>query len=135
MLPFREILGAREHENGVDLELGRVGAQIEYFRAHHIVLATGYHVDIGRLPLLAPKLLAEIDQVEGSPRLSASFESSAPGLYFSGAMSAYTFGPTMRFVSGVEYAARRIAAAIELSAQSRRERAIAAPAIVGMVRP
>ena len=135
VLPAREILGARETANGVDVELGRVGAQIEYFRADHVVLGTGYKVDLRRLNVLAPELLAEINRVETSPRLSKTFESSVPGLYFAGAMSAYTFGPLMRFVCGTEFAARRIASAIDARQTSKASRASLSPSLIKLAQP
>ena len=135
VLPAREILGARETANGVDVELGRVGAQIEYFRADHVVLGTGYKVDLRRLNVLAQELLAEINRVETSPRLSKTFESSVPGLYFAGAMSAYTFGPLMRFVCGTEFAARRIASAIDARQTSKASRASLSPSLIKLAQP
>jgi len=135
VLPAREILGARENASGVDIELGRVGAQIEYFRADHIVAATGYRPDIHRLPMLSPELLAEVTLIEGSPRLSATFESSASGLYFTGASAAYTFGPMLRFVCGADFAARRIAAALDLRALSQVPSTPVAPRIIRLARP
>ncbi|MEU5444629.1 hypothetical protein [Streptomyces griseofuscus] len=43
-----------------------------------------------------------------APHLSGCFESSVPGLYFTGSLAAATFGPVMRFVAGTAYAADRI---------------------------
>ncbi len=119
ILPGREILGVQEMGSEVEVELGRIGAQIEYFRADHVVLATGYHVDLNRLSLITPEVRSGIEQIHGSPRLSSNFESSVPGLYFAGALSAYSFGPSMRLVRGAAFAAPRIAAAIEQSLGSR----------------
>ena len=133
VLPGREILGARETELGVDVELGRVGSQIEYFRADHVVLGTGYKVDLRRLKMLAPELLAEIGRVGTAPRLSSTFESSVPGLYFVGAVAAYTFGPMMRFVCGADFAARRVAAAIEARQTAKASRVSLSSSLVKLV--
>ncbi|MGO9740626.1 MAG: NAD(P)-binding domain-containing protein [Roseiarcus sp.] len=132
VLPGREVLGAAEDvdEDEVELELGRVGAQIERVRADHIVLATGYRVELARLSLLSPELLSKIDLIEGSPRLSATFESSVSRLYFAGAMAAYTFGPPLRFVYGADFAAKRIAAAIEARSRTHRETTTSAPPVI-----
>jgi FAD-dependent urate hydroxylase len=78
----------------------------------HVLAATGYRVDLDVLPFLDPGLGAAVDKISGAPRLDASFESSVPGLYFTGLASAATFGPAMRFVHGTRFAARRISAAI-----------------------
>jgi hypothetical protein len=51
-----------------------------------------------------------VRRVGGYPILGRGFESSIPGLHFLGAPAAWSFGPTMRFVSGSWYAARQLAA-------------------------
>ncbi|MGZ4438975.1 MAG: NAD(P)-binding domain-containing protein [Gaiellaceae bacterium] len=80
-------------------------------RVDHLLLATGYRVDIARLPLLAP-LLGSLRLVRGSPRLNASYESSVPGLYFVGASATECHGPLMRFVAGTGFAARAVSASV-----------------------
>jgi hypothetical protein len=74
-------------------------------RADHILLGTGYRVDIARYEFLAPELLRRIRIVNGYPSLGPGLESSAPGLHFLGAPAAMSFGPIMRFVVGTWYAA------------------------------
>jgi hypothetical protein len=77
--------------------------------ADHLVMATGYSIDLARHPLISSDLLASIELFRGSPRLRRGFESSLPGLHFVGAMAAQSFGPLMRFVSGTTYAAPTLA--------------------------
>jgi cation diffusion facilitator CzcD-associated flavoprotein CzcO len=77
-------------------------------RADHILLATGYRVDISRYPFLGQDLLTQIGRAQGYPRLDAGFESSVPGLHFLGAPAAWSFGPLMRFVAGAEFASRAL---------------------------
>jgi lysine/ornithine N-monooxygenase len=74
----------------------------------HVLLATGYRVDVSRYSFLAPELARSIDSWNGYPRLSSGFESSVPRLHFLGAPAAWSFGPLMRFVSGTRYAARAL---------------------------
>jgi predicted ATP-grasp superfamily ATP-dependent carboligase/thioredoxin reductase len=71
----------------------------------HVLLGTGYQIDVRGYPFLAPELGAQIDVDNGYPRLRAGLESSVPGLHFLGAPAAQTFGPIMRFVVGTWYAA------------------------------
>jgi FAD-dependent urate hydroxylase len=78
----------------------------------HVLLATGYEVDISRYGFLAPELLARVARVGGSPRLSTGFETSVAGLYMLGAPAARSFGPLMRFVAGTEFAAPTVARAL-----------------------
>jgi cation diffusion facilitator CzcD-associated flavoprotein CzcO len=74
----------------------------------HVVLGTGYRIDIAKLGVLAPDITAAIDRIEGSPRLSGGFESSVPGLHFVGSTAVKSHGPLMRFIAGCGHAARRV---------------------------
>lgn len=78
----------------------------------HVVLATGYKVDIARVPYLGD-LLPELEVAEGSPVLNEHFESSVPGLFFAGLVAARDFGPFLGFVRGCPLAARLIVGALE----------------------
>jgi cation diffusion facilitator CzcD-associated flavoprotein CzcO len=93
---------------GVSLRLD-TGASLE---VDHVLLATGYWVDISKYRMLAPELLHRVDCVDGSPVLSAGFESSVPGLHFVGSSAVASFGPLMRFVAGTAYAAPALARAV-----------------------
>jgi FAD-dependent urate hydroxylase len=75
----------------------------------HVLLATGYRVDIARYPFLGAELLRMVHRVAGYPQLDSGFQSSVPGLHFLGAPAAWSFGPLMRFVAGTEFAARALA--------------------------
>jgi cation diffusion facilitator CzcD-associated flavoprotein CzcO len=74
----------------------------------HVIAATGYRVTLDALGFLTPPLRAQITHTDGTPHLGSAFQSSVPGLYFSGLAAALTFGPLMRFVAGTGFAARRI---------------------------
>ena len=78
----------------------------------HVLAATGYRVDLRRLDFLAPELGNQVRCVAGWPHLTNSFESSVPGLFFTGLTAAETFGPVMRFVCGAGFTARRISEAV-----------------------
>jgi hypothetical protein len=84
----------------------RSGAERE---VDHLLLATGYDVDVRRYPFLTPGLLEKVKLIDGYPMLGPGLESSLPGLYFVGAPAARTFGPVMRFVTGSCYAAPAVA--------------------------
>jgi thioredoxin reductase len=75
----------------------------------HIIAATGFKVDVKRLSFLNKDIRDKIRTVVDTPILSDDFESSVPGLYFAGLAAANTFGPSMRFVIGARFAARRLA--------------------------
>ncbi len=92
----------------------------------HVVLATGYRVDIAKYPFIAPELLSSIRQSEGYPVLSLGFESSVPGLFFVGATAAYNFGPLVRFIAGTVYCSKVLTRTIVRNTQFERndERAL-----------
>jgi hypothetical protein len=78
-------------------------------RVDHVLLATGYRVDISRYPFLSSELLASIECTNGYPLLDAGFEASVPGLHFLGAPAAWSFGPLMRFIAGTTFTSRALA--------------------------
>jgi hypothetical protein len=75
----------------------------------HIIACTGYEVDLRKLRFLSDGIRSGIRSIQNTPILSASFESSVPGLYFVGSASANSFGPMMRFTCGADWTAHRIA--------------------------
>ena len=79
--------------------------------ADHLLLATGFKVDVARLPMLHPSVQAALRRDAGVPILNSTFESSVRGLYFVGLTSVRSFGPLYRFVAGCGAAARRVAGA------------------------
>jgi cation diffusion facilitator CzcD-associated flavoprotein CzcO len=80
--------------------------------ADHLLLGTGYRIDISKYEFLAPELAQSIEQVNGYPRLKKGLETSVAGLHILGAPAAWSFGPLMRFVSGAGYAARSLVESI-----------------------
>jgi thioredoxin reductase len=81
-------------------------------RTDHIMLATGYRIDVDRYDMLAPELRAAVHRRLGHPLLRPGFESSVAGLHFIGAAAAESFGPIMRFVTGTGYTGRGLARAV-----------------------
>jgi cation diffusion facilitator CzcD-associated flavoprotein CzcO len=74
----------------------------------HIVLGTGYEVDISRYEFLPPNLTRDIEQFDGYPKLTSGFRSSVRKLHFIGATAARSFGPLLYFVAGTEFASREL---------------------------
>jgi cation diffusion facilitator CzcD-associated flavoprotein CzcO len=108
MLMGMQIGSARMRGGRAVLSLaGETGAR--ELEADHVIAATGYRVDLGRLPFLGAELRSRIKAVENTPVLTRSFESSMPGLFFVGATAANAFGPLLRFACGAEFTAKRIA--------------------------
>jgi FAD-dependent urate hydroxylase len=103
-----KVVGAGPQADGVRLNLDHQGTR-SYLDVDHVIAATGYRVDPRSLDLLSDELVGSIATLEGSPRLTADFESSVPGLFFSGLAAAATFGPMLRFVCGSGFAGPRVA--------------------------
>jgi thioredoxin reductase len=108
---------------GADIQNGKVHLRVQAadgskreIVTEHLVAATGYRVDLGRLTFVRPEIRSQIKAAGGAPVLSTSFESSVPGLYFAGVAAANSFGPVMRFAFGAGFAARRISRALANSA-------------------
>jgi thioredoxin reductase len=101
--------GAEVKNGRVHLTVRAVDGGERQIATEHIIAATGYRVNLGRLEFLSPELRSQIKTVDGSPKLSSSFESTLPGIYFVGVAAAVSFGPVMRFAFGAGFAARRIA--------------------------
>lgn len=77
-------------------------------RVEHVLLGTGYQVDISRYDFLPQELARDIRQLDGYPKLASGFRSSVPGLHFIGATAARSFGPLLYFVAGTEFASREL---------------------------
>jgi hypothetical protein len=74
----------------------------------HVLLGTGYEVNIARYNFLAPELVADVRQLGGYPDLGPGFSTSVSGLHFVGATAARTFGPLLYFVAGTEFASKEL---------------------------
>jgi hypothetical protein len=105
-LSGRAILAARRHGNRIALDLDNGSRAFD-----HVVLGTGYRVDLARIRFLSPQLAGRIACSDGSPLLRSGFESSVPKLHFAGSYAVKSFGPLMRFIAGAPYTARAITAA------------------------
>jgi FAD-dependent urate hydroxylase len=72
-----------------------------------LVFATGYKVDLPRVPYLNG-LAGGIEMVDGFPVLDEAFQSSMSGLYITGLASTRDFGPFFGFTKGCPTAATLI---------------------------
>jgi thioredoxin reductase len=107
------IVRVRSAAGEVELEL----ESGERRSADHVLLGTGYRVDVSRLDLIAPSVRQALSLVGGYPALDRGFQSSVPGLHFVGAPAAWSFGPLMRFVAGTGFAARGLSRGIASAAR------------------
>ena len=105
----REISIQHVSDSHVTVHL-RNQSQRDDITADHVVFATGYQIDVNKLPFFKQETTRCIRTVESinAPALSQNYESSVAGLYFIGPAAAPSFGPVCRFVHGTGYPARRL---------------------------
>jgi cation diffusion facilitator CzcD-associated flavoprotein CzcO len=73
--------------------------------ADYVVFASGYQVDLTRVPYLG-QVLPDVSVTGGFPDLSEGFETSLSGLYVTGFASTRDFGPFFGFTKGCASSAR-----------------------------
>jgi cation diffusion facilitator CzcD-associated flavoprotein CzcO len=123
-----ELLHAQTEGDRVALRVADRAGQQTTLICDHVIGATGYRPELDKLPFLAKGLLGKIAQVEKTAILSRDFQSSVPGLYFTGPAAANSFGPLMRFMVGAEFAAPRLAKHLAKAFAKRRVSAPKRPA-------
>jgi Pyridine nucleotide-disulphide oxidoreductase len=102
-------LRAAEARNGrIALYLIDQNGQPKELIGDHVIASTGYRFNLQNLPFLDQSLKSRIKHQKQMPQLSSNFESSVPGLYFTGLASTHSFGPVMRFLAGTGFTSRRI---------------------------
>jgi cation diffusion facilitator CzcD-associated flavoprotein CzcO len=103
--PQTELFSCSE-QNG---ELTAALTNGETFNVDHVVLATGYKVNIANLPFLAAgNLLSQLETRNGFPVLDDHFETSVPGLFVTSMPAAQDFGPFFGFTVSVRASAKLI---------------------------
>jgi len=85
-------------------ELGMTLSNGERLDVDHVVFASGYLADLGRVPYLAG-LAGQIECSNGFPVLDEAFGTSLTGLYVIGFSATQDFGPFFGFVKGCPAAA------------------------------
>ena len=105
---MRVLAGERVHSAVVAGE--RIALMLDRGTAvfDHVLLGTGYKIDVAKLGILDADLLAVMARRDGAPILGAGFDSSVPGLHFIGASAVASYGPLMRFIAGAGFAARAV---------------------------
>lgn len=81
-------------------------------RVDHVLLGTGYDVDLARYNFLPPDILQKLQLLGTYPDLGYGFSSSVPGLHFIGGSAARSFGPLLYFVAGTEFASNELSSYI-----------------------
>ncbi|MFJ9706820.1 NAD(P)/FAD-dependent oxidoreductase [Streptomyces sp. NPDC101234] len=102
----REMTAARATAGGVRLDTAGPGGGMGTLETEHVIAATGFKATRERLGLLAGEVRSTlVTGADGAPEVGRDFESSYPGLFLAGLITAAGFGPAMRFVHGATFTA------------------------------
>ena len=110
LFPQSRVVAGRELPGG---ELQAVLDDGTTLVADQIILATGYTVEVMRVPFLANgNLLAQLETRNGFPILNEYFQSNISGLFFTSMCATQDFGPFFAFTAGVRTSAALIGSAL-----------------------
>lgn len=99
-------------EGDLDVTLS-TGAHV---RVDQVLLATGYQVDVARIPMLASgNILSRLETRNRYPALDERMQSNLPGLYFTSMCATQDFSPFFGFTVAVRTSARLIGDALRRS--------------------
>jgi cation diffusion facilitator CzcD-associated flavoprotein CzcO len=84
----------------------------------HVILATGYRVEMARIPFLSGALRAGLRVADGFPVLDTHLQTSVPGLYVTSLAATRSFGLFFGFTSAVRASAKIVGDALCRSAGS-----------------
>ena len=104
----REVVAAAVLGNRLHLKLNDGTERL----VDHVLLATGYRVDVSRYDFISPSLVKNLKRFNGFPVLKRGLESSIAGLHIVGKPAAWSFGPIVGFVSGTEFASTELVRSI-----------------------
>lgn len=114
LFPESHVTGCRElpsHELEVSLDTSTLVVD-------QIVLATGYKVNVERVPFLrSGNILTSLETRNGFPVLDEHFQSNLPGLFFTSMCATQDFGPFFAFTAAVRTSAKLIGAVLERDSQ------------------
>lgn len=111
---------AVEEKDGVRLTLdGPVQSTVT---ADHVIAGTGFRIDLARLPFLPAELRSAVRTLNGHPLVSRAGETSVPGLYFTGAPTVLSIGPSSRFIAGTHTLSAQLAKTVARRARAAKTR-------------
>lgn len=107
--PNSNVIGAKVDSQRLNVELDSG----THLAADNIVFATGYRVDMRRVPFLNDPMLAALEVEEGYAPLDVGFQSRVPGLYFTSLAATRDFGSFLAFTVSARAQASVIGAAVQ----------------------
>jgi len=117
ILSETHVRGAEPSGDGVRLLLE--GPDRSSLEVDHVIAGSGFRIDLSRLAYLPEELRTRISAFSGYPILNRAAESTVPGLYFVGALAAFSLGPSMRFIAGTHNVARQLVRSVARRASGK----------------
>jgi len=111
--------------DGSGVQLLVEGPRQSVLNVDHVIAGTGFRIDLVRLPFLPESLRARISTINRYPVVNRAGESSVPGLYFVGAPTAVSIGPSARFIAGTHNMSAKVAKAVARRSTAPARRAVA----------
>jgi thioredoxin reductase len=119
VLAGHRVREAVPEKDGVRLTLD--GPVLSKVTADYVIAGTGFRVDLARQPFLPAELRSAVRTLNGHPRVSRAGETSVPGLYFTGAPTVLSIGPSARFIAGTHTLSALLAKTVARRARSARK--------------
>jgi hypothetical protein len=116
VLAGHHVQEATPHGSGVRLMTD--GPKSSAIDVDHVIAGTGFRIDLARLPFLPEGLRTRISTINGYPVVTRAGESAVPGLYFVGAPTAVSLGPSARFIAGTHNTAGKVARSVARRAKT-----------------
>jgi cation diffusion facilitator CzcD-associated flavoprotein CzcO len=116
LMPNTNVSSCRESSGGalqVDLDNGQMRA------VDHVIFATGYKVDMARVPFLSQRLRDGMKTEDGFPVLDAAMQTTLPGLYVTSLPATRAFGLFFGFTSAVRASAIIVGSALRHAGHRR----------------
>jgi pyruvate/2-oxoglutarate dehydrogenase complex dihydrolipoamide dehydrogenase (E3) component len=102
--PRTDVTGEHAGNSGIRVAL----SSGETLIIDHVVFATGYEVNLARVPFLADGLLSNLEMRDGFPMLDEHFQTNVPGLYVTSLAATRDFGAFLGFTVSVRAQAKII---------------------------
>lgn len=120
VLTGHRVKQAVPEKGGVRLVLD--GSERSSVSVDHVIAGTGFRIDIAQLPFMPEVLSSRIKTLNGHPLVSRAGETSVPGLYFAGAPTVLSIGPSARFIAGTHTLAAPLARSVARRAGAVKKR-------------
>lgn len=116
-LTSHRIRSAAAVGSGVRLQLD--GPRQTTLDVDHVIAGTGFRVDLRRLSFLPGPVQEKIALLGGYAAVNRAGQSSVPGLYFAGAHTAASLGPSVRFIAGTHQSVAQLTRSVARGAHAK----------------